>query len=85
MRGVGSYGGGNSGNVSTQMEYPSSSGMNMNMMNPIPEIESEGIGENGAVDDDNANDVDFITGLPWDDDTPLLSDPYLNDQVLSTC
>ncbi|XP_057798245.1 transcription factor bHLH122-like isoform X2 [Salvia miltiorrhiza] len=81
MRGVGSYGGGNSANSEAtfsssanrfvaQMDYPSSSAMNM--MNPI----SEGIGENAAVDDD---DVDFITSLPWDD-SPLLSDPYLNDQ-----
>lgn len=45
-------------------------------MSSISEIESKGIGEN--ADDD----VDFITGLPWDD-SPLLSDSYLNDQVLS--
>lgn len=73
MRSVGSYNANgeatfSSGNTFlTQMDYSSKGMMNA-------------ISENATVDsqfdeDHGSNDVDFITGLPWDD-SPLLSDPY---------
>lgn len=92
MRGVGSYGGGNSANAEASfssasrfmspMDY-SSRHTSSGMMAPISELGSKGMGENAAVDahfdEDHGNDVDYITGLPvnsWDN-SALLSDHYL--------
>lgn len=78
MRSEGSYGGGNNATAEatfsspttflTQMDYSSRGIINT-------------ISENETVDaqfdeDHHGNDVDFITGLPWDDSS-LISDPYL--------
>ncbi|KAH6766713.1 hypothetical protein C2S52_017696 [Perilla frutescens var. hirtella] len=93
MRGVGSYGGGNSANAEasfssasrfmSQMDYSSSRHTTSRIMDPISEIGSKGMGENTAgdaqYDEDHGNDVDYITGLPINswDDSALLSDHYL--------
>ncbi|KAG6437943.1 hypothetical protein SASPL_102874 [Salvia splendens] len=57
-------------NINFENEFKPMNYTSSPAMNSISEIESK-----GNADDD----VDFITGLPWDG-SPLLSDSYLNDQ-----
>ncbi|KAK6164196.1 hypothetical protein DH2020_001060 [Rehmannia glutinosa] len=93
LRSMGNFGSGNTVNAEascsstsrfkSQMDF-SSRHSSSRMMNPIPEIDIKGMGENSRgnrqFDEDRDNDVDYITGFPMNtwDDSAVLPDNFLN-------